>query len=161
AGNAYVTGATASTNFPRASPLQANYGGGPNDAFVAKLNPTGNALLFSTYLGGSGDDQGNGIARDLAGNAYVTGTTTSTNFPISPPVQATYGGGSSDAFLTRLNAAGTTLVHSTYLGGSDTDDGQAVALDELGGVYVAGTTLSTNFPTASPAQAANGGGLNA
>src|SRR5205823_6554294 len=92
AGNAYVTGATASTDFPTAVPFQATSGGG-DDAFVTKVNPTGSVLLYSTYLGGNGLDGGYGIAVDSAGNAYVTGATASTNFPTANPFQATYGGG--------------------------------------------------------------------
>jgi hypothetical protein len=126
AGNAYVTGNTGSTDFPTAHPLQPAYGGGDADAFVAKLNASGSALVYSTYLGGSGDDSaGNagafassgGIAVDAAGNAYVTGSTDSTDFPTVHPLQPTYGGGG-DAFVAKLNASGSALVYSTYLGGS-------------------------------------------
>ena len=92
AGNAYVTGSTDSTNFPTANPLQATSWRRQQDAFVTKLNPAGSALVYSTYLGGSGDDEGYGIAVDAAGNAYVTGYTDSTNFPTANPLQATYGG---------------------------------------------------------------------
>ena len=88
------------------------------DAFVTKLNAAGSALVYSTYLGGSGDDDGNGIAVDSSGNAYVTGYTDSTNFPTANAFQAAFGGGSGDAFVTKLNAAGSALVYSTYLGGS-------------------------------------------
>ena len=92
-GDAYVTGTTASTNFPTANPLQATLGGsGVDNAFVAKLNPAGSALVYSTYLGGSVDDFGNGIAVDTSGNAYVTGGTASTNFPTANPLQATLRG---------------------------------------------------------------------
>ena len=89
-----------------------------SDAFVAKLNPTGSALVYSTYLGGSVDDFGYGIAVDSAGDAYVTGFTESTNFPTANPLQATFGGGN-DAFVAKLNPAGSALVYSTYLGGSN------------------------------------------
>jgi len=157
-GNAYVTGFTNSTNFPTASPLQAFYGGGNHDAFVAKLNPAGSALVYSTYLGGSGDDAGFGIGVDSTGNAYVTGWTSSTNFPTASPLQAAYGGGSYDAFVVKLNAAGSALVYSTYLGGSGDDRSYGIAVDSGGSAYVTGYTSSTNFPLASAIQAAYGGG---
>jgi len=156
-GNAYVTGYT-SGNFPTASPLQASHGGGGSDAFVAKLNAAGSALVYSTYLGGSGDDRGVGIAVDSSGNAYVTGSTTSTNFPTASPLQAANGGGTYDAFVAKLNAAGSALVYSTYLGGSGRDEAAGIAVDASGSAYVTGWTQSTNFPTASPLQPANGGG---
>jgi hypothetical protein len=158
AGNAYVTGFTSSTDFPTTNPLQATSGGGVygEDAFVAKLNATGNALVYSTYLGGSGDDFGDGIAVDGAGNAYVTGSTDSTDFPTANPLQATCAG-VSDAFVTKLNAAGNALVYSTYLGGSDGDGGDGIAVDGAGNAYVTGFTSSTDFPTANPLQATYAG----
>jgi hypothetical protein len=155
AGNAYVTGDTLSSNFPTRNAVQAALGGGL-DAFVAKLNATGNALVYATYLGGSGDDHGHAIAVDLAGNAYVCGPTQSTNFPTASPLQAASGGGL-DAFVAKLNATGTVLVHSTYLGGSSDDASYGIAVDELANAYLTGYTYSTNFPTASPLQAAFGG----
>jgi hypothetical protein len=100
-GSAYVTGLTASTNFPTANALQPVYAGGPLDAFVAKLNAAGSALVYSTYLGGSAGDVGDGIAVDASGNAYVTGFTSSTNFPTANPLQAT-NGGNQDAFVARI-----------------------------------------------------------
>ncbi|MBX3276294.1 MAG: SBBP repeat-containing protein, partial [Sandaracinaceae bacterium] len=157
AGAAYVTGYTFSTNFPTLSPAQAaNAGGG--DAFVTKLSAAG-ALAYSTYLGGSGTDYGYGIAVDGAGAAYVTGYTTSTNFPTLSPAQAANAGGA-DAFVTKLSAAGA-LAYSTYLGGSNTDVGRGIAVDGAGAAYVTGETFSSNFPTLSPAQAANAGGGDA
>ena len=118
-GNAYVMGETNSTDFPTASPFQASHAGGINDVFVTKLNPTGSALVYSTYLGGSGADSGFRIAVDASGNAYLAGETRSTNFPTASPFQASFGGGTNDGFVTKLNAAGSALVYSTYLGGSD------------------------------------------
>src|SRR5262249_40107100 len=128
AGNAYVTGYTDSTDFPTAHPLQPAYGGGSEDAFVVKLNAAGSALVYSTYLGGSGNDEGVGIAVAAACNAYIMGRTNagqinSANFPTVDPLQPTYGGGFQDLFLAELNAAGSALVYSTYLGGSDDDRG--------------------------------------
>lgn len=164
ADNAYVTGAAESSNFPTtAGALQTTYGGA-TDAFIAKLNSSGAALVYSTYLGGSGFDTAAGIAVDGGGNAYVTGQTSSSNFPTATPTQSALGGGD-DAFVSELNATGSQLVFSTYLGGSaDEDDGGfgAIAVDSPGvNIYVTGDTQSTNFPTQAPYQAANGGAGNA
>ena len=158
AGNAYVMGLTNSTDFPTASPLQPTYGGGTFDVFVTKLNAAGDALVYSTYLGGSGSEilQFGAISADASGNAYVAGSTSSTDFPTASPIQASQGG-SFDAFVTKLNTAGNALVYSTYLGGSGSDRGLAIAVDASGNAYVTGFTGSTEFPTASPIQAANGG----
>jgi hypothetical protein len=150
-GNAYVTGQTYSTNFPTKNPLQPNYGGN-GDVFAAKINPEGSALVYSTYLGGSGDEWGNGIAVDSAGNAYVAGNTNSTNFPTVNPLQPNYGGGNDDAFVAKINPTGSALVYSTYLGGSGDDGGFGIAVDSAGNAYVTGYTMSTNFPTESPFQ---------
>jgi hypothetical protein len=145
AGNIYVTGSTNSSDFPAtANASQPTLAGG-TDAFVAKLNPSGSGLVYSTYLGGSGDDEGFGIATDAASNAYVVGVTDSTNFPTANPVQATKNAGS-DVFLSKLNATGTTLSYSTYLGGNGTDWGFGLAVDAGGNAYLAGITNSTNFP---------------
>jgi hypothetical protein len=159
-GNAYVSGTTASTDFPTVSALQGTLAGGKTDAFVAKLNASGTALLYSTYLGGSGDDTGNAIAVDGSGDAYITGSTKSANFPTHAALQTSLGG-TQDAFVTELNASGTALVYSTYLGGSGTDGGNAIALDSGGNAYVAGSTTSTDFPTASAVQGTKGGGTDA
>jgi hypothetical protein len=156
AGNAYVSGQTASTNFPTQNPLQPAYAGG-FDAFVAKLNAAGSALIYSTYLGGSSGEAGNGIAVDTAGNAYVMGGTASRNFPTANPLQAAFGGGISDAFVAKLNAAGSALIYSTYLGGRSGDNGFHNAVDSAGNAYVTGPTNSTDFPTANPVQTAFGG----
>src|SRR5207253_4949723 len=118
--NVYVTGRTqdlAPLFFPTVNAIQPNYGGGLEDAFVAKINASGSAFVYSTFLGGSGDDVGQAIALDSSGNVYVTGYTTSTNFPTSSPLQPTFGGGSSDAFVAKINATGSAFVYSTYLGG--------------------------------------------
>src|SRR4029077_9691056 len=112
-----------SKHFPTKNPLQPYFGGGFYDAFVAKVNPTGSALVYSTFLGGSGNDQGSGIAVDSAGDAYVTGFTGSTNFPAVNPLQAANAGGTYDAFVAKINPSGSALVYSTYLGGSDYDKG--------------------------------------
>ncbi len=159
AGSAYVTGDTNSTDFPTQSPYQASLRGSKN-AFVTKLAPAGNALVYSTYLGGRDTDSGRGIAVDGTGSAYVTGATTSTNFPIQTPYQATLQG-SSNAFVSKLTPAGNALVYSTYLGGSRIDRATSIAVDGAGSAYVTGDTLSTNFPTQSPYQATLPGSDNA
>lgn len=159
-GNAYVTGRTASSNFPTTAGAFQTTAGGALDAFVSKLDPTGANLPYSTYLGGGSDDTGWAIAVDAAGNAFVTGET-STNFPVQNPLPYTGSYSNRDAFVTEVNPGGTGLVFSTRLGGSGTvsgDKGYAVALDGVGGLYVAGQTDSTNFPTLLPIQATHGDG---
>src|SRR5467141_3211883 len=155
-GNAYVTGFTASTDFPTTpGAFQTAFGGGGLDAFVVKLNPTGSARVYATYLGGAGSDVGLGIAIDTAQNAYVTGGTFSANFPTAAGVSQPTLAGGRDAFVTQLNATGTALVYSTYLGGAGTDVGNAIAVDGTGAAYITGSTtcagapcdLSTDFPT--------------
>ena len=157
-GAAYVTGSTQSLNFPVRNAYQANLAGGKN-AFIAKLTPSGNNLAYSTYLGGNGSDAGNGIAVDSGGNVYVVGDTTSTNFPVNS-YQHTYHGGQ-DAFIAKLNAAGSALGYSTYLGGGNTDHGAAVAVDSTGAAFVTGSTSSLDFPVLNALQTANGGGQDA
>ena len=127
---------------------------------MTKINPAGSALVYSTYLGGSGHDEGIGIAVDGSGAAYVTGYTQSTNFPTTNPLQASNLGVTS-VVVTKINAAGSALAYSTYLGGSGGDAGYGIAVDGLGNVYVTGRTSSTNFPTANPLQASNHGGADA
>ncbi len=153
-GSAYVAGTTSSTDFPTLNPLQPRYGGN-GDAFVTKLNAAGSALVYSTYLGGSGGEFGEGIAVDASGSAYVTGITSSTDFPTVNPLQPHMGGGYSyteNSFVSKLNAAGSALVYSTYLGGSDADWSRGIAVDPSGNAYVAGQTYSTDFPTVNPLQ---------
>jgi len=142
AGNAYVTGYTSSTDFPTMNPLQPANGGG-TDAFVAKLNPTGSALLYSTYLGGSSDDYGFAITVDSAGNAYVAGRTFSADFPTKNPFQPPLGN-DGDAFVSKLNPTGSALVYSTCLG--DDAYGTGIAVDSVGDVYISGVTASIDFP---------------
>src|SRR3972149_818785 len=155
-GNAYITGLTYSTNFPTSLPIQGS-NAGEADAFVTKINSSGTALIYSTYLGGSGGDWGNDIAVDTSGNAYITGLTYSTNFPTSLPIQGS-NAGEADAFVTKINSSGTALVYSTYLGGSGGDWGNDIAVDTSGNAYITGGTVSTNFPTASAIQGSNAGG---
>lgn len=159
AGNAYVTGFTDSINFPGAAPRQQQ-AGDLSDAFVTKLNPSGSAVLYSTYLGGSGYDQGTSIALDAQGNAYVTGHAESGDFPLLAALQSSFGGGFADAFVVKLDPAGA-LAYSTYLGGSGTDIGYGIAVDAQGNIALAGSTDSPDFPTASPTQSQIGGGIDA
>jgi hypothetical protein len=141
----HITGATTSTNFPTSAPHQAANAGG-TDAFVSSINAAGTALVYSTYFGGSGVDDGYGIAVDAAGNAYVTGDTTSnaTTFPQTPGAYQTIAGGASDAFVAKFFAAGG-LAYSTFLGGTAADIGRAIAIDGIGNAYVTGQAADT-FP---------------
>jgi hypothetical protein len=161
AGNAYVAGYTFSSNFPTFNPLQPSKGSGSSVAFVTKVNPSGSAKVYSTYLGGTGNDQGNAIAVDSTGNAYVTGYTGSTDFPVTANVVQTSYAGNNDAFVTKINAAGSAISYSTFLGGTGADIGTAIAVDEGGNAYVVGYTVSIDFPVASPVQTSNGGGSDA
>lgn len=157
AGNAYVTGDTKSVNFPTTGgAFQIAFGGGTEHVFVAKLNPSGSALAYSTYLGGDRVDESGGIAVDSTGNAYVTGSTTSFTFPMMNAFQPRLHG-DRDAFVTKLDPAGSALVYSTYLGGKDLDDGRGIALDAAGNAYVTGETFSGDFPLANPFQPTRAG----
>jgi hypothetical protein len=149
-GHAYVTGYTYSTNFPTLNPFQTNRSG--CDAFITKFSASGNSLIYSTYLGGIYEDVGHGIAIDSPGNAYVTGYTSSIDFPRQNAFDLIFNGGPYDAFVTKLSPSGNSLVYSTYLGGNHTDYGFDIAVDSSGNAYVTGSTLSTNFPTQNPYQ---------
>jgi hypothetical protein len=155
-GNAYVTGQTFSPNFPIRNPYQStfhgSYSGG--DAFVTKLSSSGRRLIYSTYLGGGAHDSGRGIAVDSGGSAYVSGTTSSSDFPTLNPYQMYQGG--IDAFVTKLSNSGSSLIYSTYLGGGDDDAGLGIAIDGIGNTYVTGGTYSSNFPTLNPYQTFQG-----
>ena len=147
---AYVTGETNSTSFPVTAGAfnRTHGGGGANvDAFVTKLNATGTGLVYSTFLGGGNMEQGNSIKVDSSGDAFVAGRTSSTDFPVTPDARFRSYGGGDDAFVTELDPIGGALVYSTFLGGSDFDSGNSIALDLKGNAYVAGTTRSTDFPT--------------
>lgn len=162
-GNAYVTGFTRSSNFPvTAGSFQTICGtsGTCNgyfwDAFVTKLSATG-SIVYSTYLGGSGNDMGKAIAVDASGAAYVTGQTFSSNFPTTAGAFKTTYSGAGDTFVAKLSPGGTALQYSTYLGGSRTDNAEGIAVDINGNAYVTGQTYSTDFPTVAAIQSANGG----
>jgi hypothetical protein len=164
-GQAYVTGATSTPTFPTTALVvqptcgsNGNCDGGLQDAFVTVFNSSGGALVYSTFLGGEGKDQGLGIAVDGSGDAYVTGLTQSIlHFPLKTALQGTFGGGTQDAFVTELNPTGTALVYSTFLGGSLDDAGNSIAVDGSKNAYVTGQTTSTNFPMASATQGTPGG----
>jgi len=150
-GNAYIAGSTSSTDFPTQNALQSRSGGG-TDAFVTELNPSGAGLVFSTYLGGSDNDQAYGLVLDASGNIYVAGSTQSNNFPTTPNVFQTTYAGAGDGFLTKMGAAGAVLVYSTFVGGSGADQAGAVAVDSTGSAVVVGSTQSSNFPLVDPSQ---------
>lgn len=164
-GNAYVTGATQNSSFVTTPPgvvqptcgTLPNCNGGLYDAFVTVIKPLAAGLVYSTFLGGESKDEGLGIAIDSSGDAYVTGVTTSTLFPLGVARLYPSLKGSSDAFVSELNPTGTQLLNSTYLGGSGNDEGLAIAVDGHQNAYITGVTGSTDFPTANPTQAANSG----
>jgi hypothetical protein len=158
-GAAYVVGATSSPGFPVAAAAQATYGGG-RDAVVFKLNATGNALVYSTYLGGSGSDTAYGIDVDPYGQAYIAGETSSVNFPTRLPFQAANRGGT-DAFTAKLSDAGA-LIYSTYIGGSGNDGARGIAISQNQlTAYITGHTWSANFPVLNPVQPSSAGGQDA
>jgi hypothetical protein len=148
-GDVYLTGYTSSIDFPTTpGSFQPTYAGGPFDAYVTKLNPEGSALLYSTYVGGSGDDEALGMAIDDSGHAYIVGSTSSLDFPTTEGAfQRSFAGGNTDAFVTKLSADGSALAFSTYLGGSGDDFAFIGPTDPGGHVYVEGFTSSTDFPT--------------
>jgi hypothetical protein len=152
-GNAYVTGQTFSADFPTVNALQSTLVDNSN-AYLTKFNPSGSALVYSTFFG---IESAGGVAVDHLGNAYISGFTSSPDFPTLNAPQPTFGGGSLDAFVAEINPSGNALVYSTFLGGSGLDatglgDARGIALDPLGNVYVTGVTDSTDFPTANPLQ---------
>ena len=155
-GSAYVAGSTESATFPVTSPYQITKRAGA-DAFVTKLTPSGRTRVYSTFLGGNGEDRANAIAVDRMGNATIVGYTLSSDFPTAEPVQGTYGG-SQDAFVTRLNASGIGLLYSTYLGGTGSDTASAVTVGAAGDAHVAGTTLSSDLAVTSGSPAYRGAG---
>ena len=167
-GNVYVAGATNSgsnsTPLPLINALQQQYGGGSYDAFVAKITPANapsSQLRYLSYLGGRGKDFAFGITVDGSGNAYVVGETTSTDFPLDTPLQSMwFGSGKNnwgDAFISKIDKAGYFLNWSTYLGGGDDDWANSVVLDGSGGIYVAGSSFSADFPMENPFQPSNAG----
>ncbi len=161
-GNVFVVGTTSSVDLPvTPGSVQRTISGSQSHVFVAKLNASGTAILYLTYLGGSGLDHGNAIAVDTGGDAYVVGTTLSRDFPVTAAaVQRKFGGGSilGDAFVTKLDPAGATLIYSTYIGGSSDDGATSISVDALGQAYIAGATRSRDFPVTSGAYQRSYGG---
>lgn len=178
AGNAYVSGATDSSDFPTLNAFQGQKGGEAcassdwtcYDAFVSKLNSTGSALLYSTYLGGSVYDSAYAVTLDQSGNVYVAGGTTSEDFPLLNPIQQTfhsnceiidYGDTCEDGFVAKINPSASgeaSLLYSTYLGGNGTDWLGSIAVDSSGNAYISGSTYSTDFPTTTGALQTSGSG---
>jgi hypothetical protein len=164
-GSAYVIGISDSTNFPTTPGAfqPADPDSGKFDATVTKLDPSGSRLVYSTYLGGSADDFGFGIAVDAEGSAHVTQGTFSTDFPTTPDAfqRVDPDAATQDSYLAKLDPAGSRLLYSTYMGGNGEDFGTTVAVDARGGVYMATRTTSTDFPTTTAAfQRASGGGTD-
>lgn len=162
--NVYIAGYTDSNDFPIQNALQPIYGGG-TDGFLAKLNSTGTALMYSTFLGGSDIDQVNGITVDQLGNAFVVGATKSTDYPVTEGAfQTICNEGKScdlgDAFVSAIRADGSDFIYSTYLGGNSVDFGQGIALDSDDNTYITGWTRSRDFPLVNAAQGTYGGGLS-
>ena len=153
AGNATVAGIATSFDYPTLNPVQPTHGGGIYDAVLTKLDPQG-TTIFSTYLGGSGTDYAGGLATDAAGNVYLTGHTNSTNFPTTAGAFQTTNQGMYDGYVMKINANGSAITWSTYLGGMYGDESHALALDSQGNSYLTGWTVSTNFPTLNPFQPA-------
>jgi hypothetical protein len=143
-GSAYVTGWTSSSDFPAVVGPDTRFNGGA-DAFVAKVNPDGTALVYAGFLGGSNYDYGSGIAVDASGSAYVTGRTYSSDFPAVVGPDLSYNGGG-DAFVAKVNPDGTALVYAGFLGGLGLDEGWGIAVDASGSAYVTGRTYSSDFP---------------
>jgi hypothetical protein len=155
-GYIYVFGETQSTDFPLSSPMIDRLKGG-QDLFITKYTPTASSLYWSTYLGGSDDEQANDLAVDAAGSPLITGNTHSTDFVTDNAQQAEFGGGTEDAFVARVHAEGWSLEYSTFLGGTDKDTGHGIVVDSLGRAYVTSQTNSTDFPTVNAYQAALAG----
>jgi len=157
AGQAFVVGTADVFGSPQTFPttpgaFDTTGNGGERDAFVAKVAADGTSLIYATLLGGNGRDHALGLALDAAGNAYVTGHTSSGNFPTTPGAHRTAWNNTADGFVTKLNPSGSALVYSTYIGGPDAaNEGHRIAIDASGNAYVVGTTDSSNFPVTSGA----------
>jgi hypothetical protein len=148
AGNAYLAGFTKSRDFPTtAGSLAPNYRDGPSDGFLVKLRPEGNALVYATFVGGSGEDIVSAVAVDQAGNAYLTGWTESSDFPKTPGAYDPSLNSNWDAFALKLNSSASQLVYGTFLGGSYDERGLDVAVDTEGCAYLTGYTMSPDWPT--------------
>lgn len=157
-GGLVVGGSTSSTNFPRRSAFQKSYGGGYGDGFVAKIAPAGNALVFSSFLGGGGGDSVGAVALDGSGAIYVTGNTNGT-FPVRNAFQKVRGGGS-DGVVAKIDAKGRSIVYASYLGGAGQETSYGIAVDANGAVCLSGYTGSLNFPVKNPYQRSRRGSLD-
>ncbi|UCG03866.1 MAG: SBBP repeat-containing protein [Candidatus Heimdallarchaeota archaeon] len=158
--NTYIIGQTDSVAFPVIpSALNTSFNGGSSDLFITKLNPVGSSLIFSTYLGGSGEDSGFSIVVDTYNNTYFTGKTSSQDYPITPNAINDSFSGEYDIFITKLNGTGNKLVYSTYLGGDDDDSAREIMVDAFNNTYITGETESLDFPATSGAfdETYNGG----
>jgi hypothetical protein len=146
-GNSYIDGFTTSSNFPISLNAYDNTYNNNSDAFVAKLDPNGASLVYSSYIGGTSADSLNAISLDNDMNVTITGLTKSTNFPVSPGAYDVSFNGISDVFVSKINADASGLIYSTFLGGSSYDQGYSIYDDNFGGIYITGNTSSSNFPT--------------
>ena len=156
-GAVYVTGYTLSLDFPTLNPLQETTGTIFSDIYITKINASGTAILYSTYLGGDNRDSADDMLLDSEGAIYLTGDTKSVDFPVQNPLQKTFGGGLSDGFIAKINASGTALIFSTFLGGSEWDGSNQIEIDSEGALYVTGYTESPGFPTQNPIQGSYAG----
>ncbi len=150
-GDTYITGNTSSGSFPVTPGAYQTTYGGDFDAFVTKLSADGGSLVYSTYLGGSSGEEGYAIALDSSGEAWITGGTGSGDFPVTFDASQPSLGGKDDAFVTQVSAAGSSLLYSTYLGGSSYEEGKGIGVDSSGDAYIAGDTESTDFPVTAGA----------
>jgi hypothetical protein len=146
AGNAYVSGYSDSLNFPVTPGAAQTASAGGRDIFVAKLNPTGSGLVYATYIGGTGTEEGRGIAVDSSGNAHISGPTDSSDFPVTVGALQTVFGGVEDCFVVKLDSSGSSMLYATYLGGTGEEVFGGIAVDNTGVAHVAGSTRSLNFP---------------
>jgi uncharacterized protein (TIGR03437 family) len=160
AGNIYAGGSTKSTDLPGTSAGFQPSNGGSTDAWVAKFAPGAASLQWATYLGGSGDDEATSLAIDGAGAVYITGDTTSTNYPTANAYQAAYAGGARDMIAAKIGTDGARLVYSTYIGGSGDELGNGITVDSTGAAYIAGATNSSNFPSSFSFQSTLRGGAD-
>src|SRR5262249_25257582 len=144
AGAAYISGATTSSDFPGPGPIQSAKGAS-SDAYVLKINPAGDAIVFGAWIGGDGSDSAATLSVDQGGNVYLAGSTSSSNFPLQNPLQASRRG-TQDAFAVKIDSSGSTLLYSTYIGGTGADRVTALAVTGDGNLYLTGITDSIDFP---------------
>lgn len=155
---AYVTGQTASSDFPTINAYQPSMGGGSYDIFITKFSSSGSSLVYSTYLGGRDSENIGGIAVDSYNCSYISGDTNSSDFPTYNPYQSTHAGGLSDMCVAKFSPSGSSLIYSTYLGGQDAEITGGITIDITNNPYITGCTYSLDFPTQNPFQASHNGG---